>query len=361
MLIINMEFQQAVLFLLFLVGGFMTTYFLIPPVINVVRIKKLYEKRNERSSHQLPTPSFGGVSIYLPILLALSLAAHFYTDLTAAYIIAGTSILFFVGLKDDLTGIKPIHKLIAQLIAAAILFLSPTFQISDLNGWLGMHQLNPFLLFPLAFIVVAFFVNAFNLIDGIDGLAGGLGIFFSSGFALLFYQLSDWLMVAVNLTIIGSLIAFLRFNLSVQRKIFLGDTGSLLLGFFYVLCVLMLMAREELVLMNVRAQNLPYVLIGLLFIPVVDSLRVFFVRIKEKRSPFSADRNHIHHVVLDQFSLSHVQTSCLLVVFNAVVFVLLYLSARMFSQAIVASELILLIIATTSFLTKMRNKRDASL
>lgn len=172
-----MFFQQAVLFLLFLVGGFIATYFLIPPVINVVRIKKLYEKRNERSSHHLPTPSFGGVAIYLPMLLALVFSAHLFADLTATYIIGGVSILFFVGLKDDLTGIKPSNKLIAQLLAAALVFLSPSFQISNLHGWLGLQQLHSLLLFPLAFVVVAFFVNAFNLIDGIDGLSGGLGVF----------------------------------------------------------------------------------------------------------------------------------------------------------------------------------------
>ncbi len=356
-----MFFQQAVLLLLFLVGGFIATYFLIPPVINVVRIKKLYEKRNERSSHHLPTPSFGGVAIYLPMLLALVFSAHLFAGLTATYIIGGVSILFFVGLKDDLTGIKPSNKLIAQLLAAALVFLSPSFQISNLHGWLGLQQLHPLLLFPLAFVVVAFFVNAFNLIDGIDGLSGGLGVFFSLGFTFFFYQLSDWLMVAMNLAVIGSLFAFLRFNLSFHRKIFLGDTGSLLLGFFYVLCVLMLMSREESVLFGLPAQNVPYVLIGLLFVPVVDSLRVFFVRIKEKRSPFSADRNHIHHVILDQFSLSHGQTSLLLVCFNALVFLSLLGAARFLQQSILALLLLLLILGTTIFLTRMRKKRDSSL
>lgn len=351
------HYIQAVLFFSFALG---LSYFIIPAIINVVKLKKLYEKRNDRSSHQNPTPSFGGIALYVVLVLALSMAEHLFDNQVANYMVTGLTILFFVGLKDDLTGISPRNKLISQVLATSFLFMSAQFQIQNFHGWLGIHSMPPFLLFPLAFLVVAFFVNAYNLIDGIDGLAAMLGIVFASGFAFFFAAVEDWTLFFSCIALIGGLMAFLRYNLSVQRKIFLGDTGSLVLGFFFVSCVVSLLSREQAVVCQIKPQNFPYVLIALLFVPVADSLRVFFVRIKEGRSPFSADRNHIHHVITDYFNWSHARTSFILALFNLVIFVLVGMLSIFVSQWFVGTLLIVLLATLTTYLTSLRKKRDYS-
>lgn len=354
-----MRIDLFLLTLFFFILGLGITYALLPSVINVIKVRRLFEKRNDRSSHHAPTPSFGGVAIYVSLLLSLSYAEHLFAGELAIYLITGLTVLFFVGLKDDLTGISPLNKLLAQIIAASFIFLSPQFQIHSMNGFLLIHNLHPFVYLPLAYLVVAFFVNAYNLIDGIDGLAGMLGITFSLGFAIFFFYFDEWVLYYTCLALAGSLSAFLRFNLSSDKKIFLGDTGSLMLGFFFVLCVIELLAQDKPRPYGIATQNFPYVLIALLFIPVLDSLRVFVVRIKEGRSPFSADRNHIHHIIMDYYQWSHFKTALILALTNTAFFVIVALVAKHLNQWYTGFLLVLMVICSSIFLTLLRRMRDA--
>lgn len=345
----------------FFAFGLATTYALVPSVINVVKVRRLFEKRNDRSSHHQPTPSFGGVAVYISLLLSLSYAEHLFEGDLSIYLITGLTVLFFVGLKDDLTGISPFNKLLAQLIATSFIFLSPQFQINDFHGFLGMHQIHVWIYLPLAYLVVAFFVNAYNLIDGIDGMSGMLGLLFSSGFAVFFLYFSEWVMFFTCLSLAGSLVAFLRFNLSNDKKIFLGDTGSLMLGFFFALCVVELLAQDLPKPYGIRIQNFPYVLIALLYVPVLDSLRVFVVRIKEGRSPFSADRNHIHHIIMDYFEWSHMRTSLVITLLNLLVFIFFFAISSIANQWLIALILLALVASFSICLTRLRRKRDAQI
>lgn len=345
----------------FFAFGLAITYALTPSVINVVKVRRLFEKRNDRSSHQQPTPSFGGVAIYISLLLSMSYAEHLFDGDLSIYLITGLTVLFFVGLKDDLTGISPLNKLLAQWLAASFIFLSPQFQIHDFHGFLGIHTIAPWLYLPLAYLVVAFFVNAYNLIDGIDGLSGLLGILFSLGFAAFFLFFSEWVLFFTCLSLAGSLTAFLRYNLSNEKKIFLGDTGSLMLGFFFVLCVIGLLSQDLPKPYAIPMQSFPYVLIALLFIPVLDSLRVFVVRIKEGRSPFSADRNHIHHVMMDYFEWSHLKTSSVIVLLNLMVFASFFCLSKLLSQLYLALLFLVLVVSCSIWLTTLRRKRDAQI
>lgn len=346
---------QGIFFFAF---GLAITYALLPSVINVVKVRRLFEKRNERSSHQDPTPSFGGVAVYISLLFSLSYAEHLFKGELSIYLITGLTVLFFIGIKDDLTGIRPINKLLAQLLAASFIFLSPQFQIHDFHGFLGINRISFWIYLPLAYMVVAFFVNAYNLIDGIDGLAGMLGVLFSLGFTVFFLYFSEWVLFFTCLSLSGSLIAFLRYNLSHDKKIFLGDTGSLMLGFFFVLCVVELLAQNTPKPYGIPMQNFPYVIIALLFIPVLDSIRVFVVRIKEGRSPFSADRNHVHHVIKDYFVWSHARTSTVITGLNLLIFVFFFSLSLFVNQLFIALTQLALIISFSIWLTRLRLKRD---
>lgn len=311
-----LDLYKILIFALFFTAGFVLTYFLTPVVIQVVKVKRLFEKLSERSSHSVHVPSFGGVTFYVVFVMAISIAEQFFMMGRAVYLVPTATIMFVIGLKDDLTGISPFNKIMAQIIATTLLFLSTDFQIIDLHGFLGLHNASPILVVPLSYAVVIFFTNAFNLIDGIDGLASSLAAFYLAVFACIFGILKDWAFVSVCVCLVGVFIAFLRYNLSSDKKIFMGDTGSLFIGFLLVAFVVHLMASDFSGKLILKDANLGVFLIALLFVPVLDSIRVFIARSLEGRSPFSPDRNHIHHILMDRFNLTHRQTTARILILN---------------------------------------------
>jgi UDP-GlcNAc:undecaprenyl-phosphate GlcNAc-1-phosphate transferase len=311
-----MDLYKLLVLFLFFWGGFIFTYYLTPVVIQVVKVKRLYEKLSERSSHSVHIPSFGGVVFFVVFILAISFSEQFFLTFRAEYFVPAATVMFVVGLKDDLTGISPLNKIIAQIIATTILFLSADFQITNLHGFLGIHTISPWVVMPLSYAVIIFFINAYNLIDGIDGLAAALGSVFFTAFGILFYQLQDWGALMVCVAMVGMFIAFLRYNLSSDKKIFMGDTGSLFIGFVLVSMVIVLMSSDyPKRIEHLAPANFGLFLIAVLYVPIFDSIRIFVTRIKEGRSPFSPDRNHIHHLLMDAYQLSHIQTTSRILIF----------------------------------------------
>lgn len=320
------DLYKILVFALFFTAGFVLTYFLTPVVIQVVKLKRLYEKLSERSSHSIHVPSFGGVTFYVVFVMAMSFAEQFFMVGRAVYLIPAATVMFVIGLKDDLTGISPFNKIIAQIIATTILFLSTDFQILDLHGFTGLFNASPILILPLSYAVLIFFINAFNLIDGIDGLASSLAAFYFSVFAVIFFQLHDWAFFSVSICMVGTFIAFLRYNLSSDKKIFMGDTGSLFIGFIIAAFVINLMTSDFPVhLKQIRTANFGIFLIAVLYVPVLDSIRVFIARAADGRSPFSPDRNHIHHLLMDKYQLNHRQTTAYILLINICVALLFWL------------------------------------
>ena len=318
------DLYKILVFTIFFWAGFVVTYYLTPVVIQVVKVKRLFEKLSERSSHTVHVPSFGGVVFYVVFIIAISIAEQFFVTGRAVYLVPAATIMFVVGLKDDLTGISPFNKIIAQIIATTLLFLSTDFQIQNLHGFLGLYYASPLLVVPLSYAVVIFFINAFNLIDGIDGLASSLGAFYFIAFGFIFYYLNDWTFLSVSICMVGMFIAFLRYNLSTDKKIFMGDTGSLFIGFILVAFVIHLMASDFTDRLYIKNVNFGVFLIALLFVPVLDSIRVFLARAAEGRSPFSPDRNHIHHILMDRFALTHRQTTLRILLINILVSLLFW-------------------------------------
>ncbi len=313
------DLYKILVFSIFFAGGFIATYYLTPVVIQVVKIKRLFEKLSERSSHSVHIPSFGGVTFFVVFIIAMSMAEQFFMIGRAVYLIPAVTIMFVVGLKDDLTGIAPRNKIIAQVLATTLLLLSTDFQITELYGFAGLHMAAPALVIPLSFAVIIFFVNAFNLIDGIDGLASSLGAFYFTAFAIVFAFIQEWALASVSVAMVGMFIAFLRYNLSADKKIFMGDTGSLFIGFLLVAFVIHLMSTDYSGKLIVKDANFGVWLIAMLFIPVMDAIRVFVARAMERRSPFSPDRNHIHHLLMDYKQLTHKQTTLRILILNNII------------------------------------------
>lgn len=333
---VNFLLREPLFYLLLTaILAFFTTHATVPAVIRVAREKHLLDEPNGRSSHSQKTPSLGGIAIFASLTIVFTLVTHLYptTAGKSHLILPSLIILFFIGLKDDILVIDPYKKLAAQLIAAGIVIACADIRIGSLFGLFGVYEisyLTSFLLTVFIFVVV---INSYNLIDGIDGLAGSLGIVTALAFGCYFYLVDIGWAVVLCATLIGSLASFLRFNYSKTNKVFMGDSGSLIVGFVVaVLAITFIQVNES--PNPYRISNAPTMAIVMLAVPLFDALRVFSQRTLAGRSPFRADQNHVHHFMVDN-GFSHGRTSLLLATLSLL---LIIVSVPLLAQASIATS-----------------------
>ena len=308
--------------------AFVITFTAIPVIINVSEIKKLYDLPNARKIHALPVPSLGGLGIFAGFIISCLMTISFSSAPGFQYYFAAALVIFFLGLKDDILILTPMKKIIGQIIAAFIIIYKGGIVIKSMHGFLGVNELPEVISLTLTYLTVIVIINSFNLIDGVDGLAAGLGIFTTLTFGVYFYVATHAEYAALAFAMCGSLLAFLIFNRSPAR-IFMGDTGSLLIGLINAILVVQFINMSGSPDAVVPLHASPAIAIALLIIPLFDTLRVFSIRIFNRRSPFSPDRNHIHHILLDR-GMTHKAVSFTLIVVNiffvAVAYFLSFLS-----------------------------------
>ena len=308
--------------ILFFAGSYILTFLTIPKIIGLVEYKKLMDEPNKRSSHIKRTPTLGGVAFFYTLIFALFFLRVWCDHDEAIYLIPGLTILFIIGLKDDLVVLSPYTKLIAQVIAITFIISNESFIIHSLNGFLGIDDIPVYIYYAIAGFIMLTIINAYNLIDGIDGLAAIVGIVILIIYATIFYMTKEYFFLLISLTLNGCLIAFLKFNLSSSstEKIFMGDTGSLIVGFIISILTLKFLALspEKYDSLPFLIENIPLIAISILIVPLFDTARVFTIRLANKKSPFSADRNHTHHILIDYFKISHQKASFIIGGFNLV-------------------------------------------
>ncbi len=352
------DLPESVWVMLFaLMSSYAVVRIIIPVVVRVSREKHLMDEPNNRSSHTQKTPSLGGVGIFAAIAIVFTTVTSLTGQQNQAHLILPSLvILFFIGLKDDILVIDPYKKLIAQLLAGALMIICTDIRMGSLYGLFGIYEL-PYIasfLFTLFFIIVT--VNAYNLIDGIDGLAGGLGIVVCVTFGIYFYMAGLLWATALCATLTGALASFVRFNFSQVNKIFMGDCGSLTVGFVLALLAIKFLQVNEVSPHTAYVQNAPALAIAILFVPLFDTLRLFIQRIASGRKPFHADRNHIHHFVIDS-GFSHLQASIILCSTNAVVISLAFVA---FAQSSVTGSLLFLGVLFVTYLLVVRRKNPTA-
>ena len=304
--------------------SFTITFLAIPAVINVAEMKKLFDMPDERKVHHAPITPLGGLGIFAGFVFGCLLTLHFgqYTELQ--YFMAASLVIFFLGLKDDILIISPVKKFIGQVLAAFIIIYYGGIQIHSMNGFLGVYQLPEMFSLLLTYFAVIVVINSFNLIDGIDGLAGSLGLISTVIFGTYFLNVNMLPYAVIAFSLAGSLLAFLIFNFQ-PAKIFMGDTGSLLVGTINAILVIKFINVAGTDEVSFRITSSPAVGFTILMVPLLDTLRVFGIRIFHRRSPFSPDRNHIHHLLLDKgfshkaitFTLSAINLAMIVFVFLA--------------------------------------------
>lgn len=295
---------------LLLIGCFLASFYLVPKVKRIVYSKRLMDEPNQRSSHSKSTPSLGGIAFYIIFIFGLYFNDQFDEYHIAMSILPGVTLMFFLGLKDDLVALSPRVKFSGQILACLFVLYHYKFEIDSFHGFFGIYNMPLFLSVPLALLIMLALINAYNLVDGIDGLAASISTVAFVGFAVIFFMVERYFLALTAVTMIGTLLGFLFFNLSDRRKIFMGDTGSLVIGFLLAVFSIRLLALDqELSLLPFNAKYIPLIMGIFILIPLFDVVRVFSVRIIQGRSPLSPDRNHIHHIIIDRFKWSHRRTA----------------------------------------------------
>lgn len=307
----------------------------IPSILHVARARHLYDDLGSfRKQHDHGIPRLGGIAIFVSFTITALLFGFADKSLPTNYMLAACIILFAMGLKDDLSGVNSSTKFLMQTFVGAILVVLGHIRLTSLYGIFGVFDLPYGVSAALSILVIILIVNAFNLIDGIDGLASLTGIIVNSTFAGLFIYMHQYELAAVALALVGSTIGFLRYNIS-PAKIFMGDTGSLLLGL-----VSAIMALKFIELNKFSGGKLPDIIsapalaVAILIGPVFDTLRVFTMRIINGDSPFSADRNHIHHRILT-LGYNHIQTTLILSGFNIVSILIVFMFGNISNSTLI--------------------------
>lgn len=305
-------------YIVIVVFSFLITFFAIPSILHVARFRHLYDDLGHfRKEHDHGIPRLGGVAIFVGFTITALMLSMTHRSLPINYLLAACIILFAMGLKDDLSGVNSNTKLLIQIVVCAILVIPGGIRLSSMYGVFGIYDLSYVVGAAFTILIILLIVNAFNLIDGIDGLAGITGVVVNGTFAGLFIYIHQYELAAVSLALVGAIIGFLKFNIT-PAKIFMGDTGSLLIGLISAVMAIKYMELNKVVNGKLpEIYSVPALTLAILIGPIFDTIRVFVIRIASGQSPFSADRNHIHHRML-KLGFSHLQTTIILTLLNLV-------------------------------------------
>lgn len=323
--------------------SFLIAYFIIPVIIKVSNAKKLFDVPNHRSAAKHIVPTLGGIAIFAGFRLSQVISLNNFDTNELKYLSAGVLVMFLIGLKDDIISISAKSKLIVQLLVAFYLVILGNYHITNLHGIMGIHEIEYYSGIFLSVIVIVGIINSLNLIDGIDGLASGIGILISTVFGILFLIAHDYIYAITCFSLTGSLIAFFLYNVfGNTNKIFMGDTGSLILG--VIAAIITIHFIEFTPTSSTAIFGSSAIALSIIIVPVVDTLRVFMIRILQKRSPFSPDMNHIHHNIL-KLTENHLTTSSIIISVNAMIILFSFIFID-----IIGNNLLFILLLVTGFL-----------
>jgi UDP-N-acetylmuramyl pentapeptide phosphotransferase/UDP-N-acetylglucosamine-1-phosphate transferase len=305
-----LSLKQELYILFACATSFIIVVYAIPYILKLAQSNNLFDSQKDYGEHKEKIPTLGGTAIFAAVIFSLTFWTDFSDTPGFQFLVAALLILFYIGIKDDLLPMKPLTKLMGQTLSACVIVLGGKAQIKTLHGLLGIYELHPIfsIIFTITFIVLV--INAFNFIDGVDGLAPGLGLLLSIIYGIVFYFSEGKLNYCIeSFALAGALSAFLIYNFH-PAKILMGDTGSLLIG-----CMA---AQLSIRFMEISPETqFKYLPAGPLFafsmvlLPVFDLLRVTVFRLLNGKNPLKADRSHIHHFLLSM-GYSHKKTCIIL-------------------------------------------------
>jgi UDP-GlcNAc:undecaprenyl-phosphate/decaprenyl-phosphate GlcNAc-1-phosphate transferase len=345
-----------ILFIFFI--GLVLVYYLIPIIVNVSKAKHFFDEPNERRVNATRIPNLGGVALFIGITIATLFGIHYWAFPDFSYILIAMIIMLFVGLKDDIMLISAKEKLVAQIVCALILIIPGDIRISNLHGIFGITEINYISSVLISLLAIVSIINAINLVDGIDGLAAAIGILTTIILGISFLLDGHFQYAMLCFAITGSLSSFLFFNVfGSKNKIFMGDTGSLLIGLLLsVICI----KYNEFSLNGNKYINSfsPIFSMAILAVPLFDMMRVFIIRILHKKSPFAPDNKHIHHQLL-LLGYSHVKSTMLIIGIN-LIFIGIVFALRAYDNnllLLILGSMVLSFLLLPSFIIKYKNQK----
>ena len=299
--------------------SFIITFLVIPVIIKYSQRKgKLMDTPGRRKIHKRLTPSLGGIGIFVGFFIASLIWMPLEAFSQYKFIMAALSIIFLVGARDDILPLKPLYKLIGQVVAAGMITMLSGIQLESFYGIFGIYELHEPLSYLLTVFTIIVITNSFNLIDGLDGLAGTIASICLIFYGSWFFLVGETFMAIMIFSMLGAVFAFLNFNWE-PSKIFMGDTGALVLGFLFALLTVKFidfnyhLARPN----SFHFEATVTTGICVMIIPLFDTLRIFILRLTKKQSPFTPDKNHMHHALM-RLGLRHSQTAITLGIINLI-------------------------------------------
>ena len=342
---------ESRIFLAFIAAELLSAYS-IPIIVQISKAKSLFSMPNHRTSHNSDVPTIGGLALFSTITIVSLSTINIYgfsflheTTVMPALpsIISGVTILFFIGMKDDLLGIHWKKKLTGEVVAMLIICIIGDQRISNMQGLFGINEITYQLSVLLTVFIGIALINAFNLIDGIDGLASAIAIIGSFTFGLSFFLSGEKEYAILCAIIIGTLLPFFYYNVwGTKNKLFMGDTGSLILGFLMTALAIRF-NKVFFIPSGEFTSSVAAISIGILIIPIFDTLRVFILRIHDGGSPFKADKRHIHHLLLD-LGFSHLKATLVIVSVNILFIILAFSLAGLGKTVLLIIFLVLALI-----------------
>ena len=344
--------------LLALITALSLAYLCIPSVIKIAEARQLMVTPEMRSSHTTVTPAMGGIGIFIGSIFSMVLWTPFSVFGDLQYLLCAIIIMFFVGLRDDLLAITPIQKLIGQLIAGVLLIMKSDVVIRSFHGVLGIGELPDWLAIGITLFAIVLIVNAFNLIDGINGLCASITILTCAVMGTWFFLTQEMALAITAAATAGGTMGFMKYN--VRGDIFMGDTGSLLVGVVAaVLFIEFIQMNAELTFDHPhRLEAGVAVATSVLIYPLLDTVRVFIVRALRGRSPFSPDRHHLHHYLLDT-GRSHLGSTAIIVLGNIGIIYMTWKLQFLGNTVLILIQILLGIIISSLLFLLRRNKLRA--
>ncbi len=336
--------------LFLLVAAMLITWLATPSIIYFTKKKGIYDVAELfRKNHNYGISRLGGIAVFIGLSLPIMYVYTLFPDSKLKYLFVSIIILFGMGLKDDIAGMDARTKFLIQIIASGVLVIFGNVRLTTISCFSDIYVLSyPFSVIT-SILLVVLIINAFNLIDGIDGLLSVTGIIANIIFALLFAYLNQYELVIICLAISGALLGFLPYNLT-NAKVFIGDSGAFLVGLIIAFnTIKFIELRDE---FNNSLLSFPFataLAFAIVAGPVFDTFRVFCIRIIKRKSPFTADNNHIHHRLVT-LGLSHVQTAIILAVLN-ICSILLVFEMKAFNGFVIIAALGGMLILANGVLT----------
>ena len=325
----------------------------IPKIIKVVVIKKLSDKPGNRKIHTHCIPTLGGIGIFGGFFISMLLFDNGNIE-QLSIIAASAIIIFFIGQKDDLINMNAKKKFSFEFMVALLISLTTNLRITSFQGFLGIHEIPFWLSVVVTVLLIVFIMNAYNLIDGIDGLAASIGIISAAVYGVMFWMNGELGYSIMSACIAGALSAFIPYNLYRGRfKIFMGDTGSLTIGLLLAILTLKFNALNVEASTTIKFVSAPAISLAILFLPLFDTLRVTLIRLQQKSNPFIGDNNHLHHRLL-RFGLSHFQATLVMIFFSGI-FIVLAISLDHLGIVVISAIMFALACMITFFSSQLEN------